>query len=66
MNMHSTFEKTKLTLIVEGSEDMKRKDAKAGDAFATTLGAMRLEARENMVNVQFIGKTTYTVALNND
>jgi len=52
----------KLTLIVEGSEDMKRKDANAGVAFAT-LGTMRLEARENMVNLQFIDKTTVTVAL---
>ena len=41
---------------------MKRKDAKAGVAFAT-LGTMRLEARENMVNLQFIDKTTVTVAL---
>jgi hypothetical protein len=55
----------KLTLIVEGSEDMKRKDAKAGVAFVAfaTLGTMRLEARENMVKLQFIDKTTVTVAL---
>ena len=38
-----------LTLIVEGKEDMKRKEANAGDALAT-LAATRREARENMIS----------------
>ena len=41
-------EHRKLTLMVEGTVDMKRKDANAGVDF-TTLAATRRDARENML-----------------
>ena len=49
---HLTRTRKKLTLIVEGTEDMKRNEAKAGIVFAlTTLAATRREAIENMISL---------------
>jgi predicted ATP-dependent protease len=49
INEIHNYLRTRLTLIVAGMEDMKRKDAKAGTLTAFT--ATRLEARENMINL---------------